>query len=287
MKVIESVSDLRAWRTAGAGKVFLVPTMGALHEGHAALVREARRLSGPQGRVAVTIFVNPLQFGPNEDFDRYPRTLEADLRTCDASGADLVFMPSVAEVYFDDRSIKVTESSLSGVLCGASRPGHFDGVCTVVAKLFNLVQPDEAVFGKKDYQQLAIIRRLVRDLNFPVVIHGVDTVRADDGLAMSSRNRYLAPDERQQAAALRRGLGRAREAWLSGVCDAGALVGIVSDEIRRTAELARVDYVSVVDSDTLQPLKAATDRSLIALAVFFGKTRLIDNIELHRDQSAG
>lgn len=284
MDLIETADELRKWRR-GAGRVFFVPTMGALHEGHAALIREARRLAGESARVVVSIFVNPLQFGPHEDLDRYPRTLDADLAMCVAAGADMVFAPTVKEVYFDDRSIKVTESSLSGVLCGASRPGHFEGVCTVVAKLFNLVQPDDAVFGKKDYQQLAIIRRLVRDLNFPVVIHGLETVREADGLAMSSRNRYLSADERNQAPALNRALKKAREAWLSGTSNANGLVEIVAVEIEDTAALARVDYMSVVDSRTLMPKDDVEDHGLVALAVFFGKTRLIDNIELHREQS--
>lgn len=285
MKLSRTVAALREWRRESAARVFLVPTMGALHEGHAELVREARRLAGKDGRVAVTIFVNPLQFGPSEDLDRYPRTLDTDLAMCEGAGADMVFAPSVEEVYFDDRSIQITESSLSGGLCGASRPWHFGGVCTVVAKLFNLVQPDDAVFGKKDYQQLAIIRRLVRDLDFPIVIHGVDTVREADGLAMSSRNRYLTPEERAQAPALQRGLKKAREAWQSGATDSGKLVNLVSEEIKSAAGMARVDYISVVDSRTLQPLDDVADHGLVALAVFFGKTRLIDNIELHREQS--
>lgn len=287
MKSFETVAALREWRRSGAARVYFVPTMGALHAGHAALVREARRLAGGGGRVAVSIFVNPLQFGPNEDLDRYPRTLEADLAVCADAGADVVFAPAVDEVYFDDRSIQVTESSLSGVLCGASRPGHFNGVCTVVAKLFNLVQPDEAVFGKKDYQQLAIIRRLVRDLDFPVVIRGVETVREADGLAMSSRNRYLTPGERAQAPALRRSLAKAHEAWRTGTRESARLLDIVVAELAATAALGRVDYVSVVDSHTLRPLDVVPDRGLIALAVFFGKTRLIDNVELHRDQFGG
>jgi pantoate--beta-alanine ligase len=287
MILLKTVAALRVWRRESAARVFLVPTMGALHEGHAALVREARRLAGKDGQVAVTIFVNPLQFGPSEDLDRYPRTLEADLALCGAAGADMIFAPTVEEVYFEDRSIQITESSLSSALCGASRPWHFGGVCTVVAKLFNLVQPDEAVFGKKDYQQLAIIRRLVRDLNFPVVIHGVDTVREADGLAMSSRNRYLTPDERAQAPVLQRGLKKAREVWLSGTTDARKLERLVAAEIQSVAGLARVDYISVVDSRTLQPLNQVADHGLVALAVFFGKTRLIDNIELHREESGG
>ncbi|MBX7208230.1 MAG: pantoate--beta-alanine ligase [Verrucomicrobiaceae bacterium] len=287
MTVLETVAALREWRRESTAKVFFVPTMGALHEGHAALVREARRLAGMEGRVAVSIFVNPLQFGPGEDLERYPRTLQADLALCTAAGADMVFAPAVNEVYFDDRSIKITESSLSRVLCGASRPGHFDGVCTVVAKLFNLVQPDEAVFGKKDYQQLAIIRRLVRDLDFPVAIHGMETVREADGLAMSSRNRYLNPDERAQAPALRRALLKALAEWRDGDSEAFSLEESVRDEIARTAPLARIDYVSCVDGGTLQPVDGSAGQRLaprvIALAAFFGKTRLIDNIELPDD----
>lgn len=287
VKVFDTVAALREWRRSGTAKVHFVPTMGALHAGHAALVREARRLAGGDGRVAVSIFVNPLQFGPNEDLDRYPRTLAADLAMCADAGADVVFAPAVKEVYFDDRSIQVTEASLSGVLCGASRPGHFNGVCTVVAKLFNLVQPDEAVFGKKDYQQLAIIRRLVRDLDFPVVIRGVETVREADGLAMSSRNRYLSPEERAQAPALRSSLAKAHEAWRTGTSESARLLDIVVGELAAAAPLGLVDYVSVADSRTLRPLDVVPDHGLIALAVFFGKTRLIDNIELHREQSGG
>jgi pantoate--beta-alanine ligase len=279
MILIETVKDLRAWRKS-AGHVIFAPTMGALHEGHTTLVREARQLAGPEAKVAASIFVNPLQFGPNEDFDRYPRTLENDLMMCRGAGADMVFAPALKEVYHADRSIKISESSLSKVLCGASRPGHFDGVCTVVAKLFNLVQPDEAVFGKKDYQQLAIIRRLVRDLDIPVKIHGIETVREPDGLAMSSRNRYLSPAERAQAPALRAALVAARQAWQSGVTGAKNLLDLIHDHLADHANLGRKDYIAVVDQDTLQPLDIAHPHSLIALAVFFDKARLIDNIEL-------
>ena len=211
MNVINNIRQLRAWTSVNRGtRCVFVPTMGALHEGHAALVRTAREIAGPGGNVLVSIFVNPLQFGPNEDFSKYPRTLIEDLSICRDNGADAIFVPKAEDLYPTDRSIQLTETQLSRRLCGASRPGHFDGVCTVVAKLFNLVQPDDAVFGKKDYQQLAIIRRLVRDLDFNVVIHGVDTVREADGLAMSSRNRYLTPEERAQAPTLRRALLQAR-----------------------------------------------------------------------------
>ncbi len=279
MNHIDRVADLRAWRRR-AGRVVFVPTMGALHEGHAALVREARRLAGQEGRVAVSIFVNPLQFGPNEDFSRYPRTLEADLAICAAAGADLVFAPPVDEVYSPDRSIQVSESRLSRVLCGASRPGHFDGVCTVVAKLFNLVQPDDAVFGKKDYQQLAILRRLVRDLDFPVQLHGLDTVREPDGLALSSRNRYLSAEERAQAPALHAALQAARAAWRSGVIDPEILLAGVSNQLAAAAPLGRIDYAALVNRHTLEPQAQADAEGLLALAVFFGRARLIDNLEL-------
>lgn len=279
MKCVENVADLRAWRRE-AGKVIFVPTMGALHEGHSALVREARQRAGTEARVVASIFVNPLQFGPNEDFDRYPRTLAADLDLCAQAGADLVFAPPVSEVYHADRSIQILESRLSQVLCGASRPGHFDGVCTVVAKLFNLVQPDEAVFGKKDWQQLAIIRRMVRDLNFPVSIHGLDTVREADGLAMSSRNRYLTTEERAQAPALHAALSEACTCWESGCTSAATLLSGIRAHLTQAAPLGRVDYAALVEKHTLQPLTEAKQSGIFALAVFFGKARLIDNLEL-------
>lgn len=282
MTVIETISALREWRRSSESKVVLVPTMGALHEGHAALVREARDLAGKRGRVAATIFVNPLQFGPSEDFSRYPRTLEADLALCEASGADVVFTPPVEEVYFADRSISISEKSLSQLLCGGNRPGHFDGVCTVVAKLFNMAQPDAAVFGKKDFQQLAIIRRMVRDLNFPVEIHAVETVREADGLAMSSRNRYLSAPERAQAPALHAALSKARDTWLSGVTGAKQLLDIVKRHLDSNAPAGRVEYISIVDAATLQALNLVDENGLIALAVFFGNARLIDNVELVR-----
>jgi pantoate--beta-alanine ligase len=279
MKLLTTMAELRAWRR-GAGRVVFVPTMGALHEGHAALVREARRLAGTAGRVVVSIFVNPLQFGPGEDLDRYPRTLDADLAICAAAGADRVFAPPVDEVYLPDRSIQVSESRLSRVLCGASRPGHFDGVCTVVAKLFNLVQPDDAVFGKKDYQQLAILRRLVRDLDFPVQLHGLGTVREPDGLALSSRNRYLSAEERAQAPALQAALQRVHAAWRGGVTDTDALLACVCDHLAVAAPLGRIDYAVLVNRHTLEPQAQADAEGLLALAVFFGRTRLIDNLEL-------
>lgn len=281
MTLIETVKELRHWRQ-DAGKVIFVPTMGALHEGHATLVREARLLAGESGKVAVSIFVNPLQFGPKEDFDLYPRTLESDLTMCEEAGADMVFAPPAQEVYPPDRSVTVTEASLSTICCGKSRPGHFDGVCTVVAKLFNLVQPNEALFGKKDYQQLAIIRRMVRDLDFPVAVHGIETVREADGLAMSSRNRNLSEAERAQAPALYAALRQASYSWQSGVTGSKHLIDLITKVLLKYAPLGRVDYINLVDRHTLQSLDVVKNDGLIALAVFFEKARLIDNIELIR-----
>lgn len=286
MRLIETVHDLRLWRRREAcERVVLVPTMGALHEGHLALVREARRIAGEHGSVLATVFVNPLQFGPNEDFERYPRQLDADLELCRGGGADAVFAPPVGEVYHADRSVMVLETTLSQALCGASRPGHFDGVCTVVCKLFNLTQPDDAVFGKKDFQQLAIIRRMVRDLDIPVTLHGVETVRERDGLAMSSRNRYLTEAERRQAPALRAALVAARQAWLDGVTGSARLVAKVNEMLSDQAPMGKVDYIAAVDASTLQPLDVVSDHGLIALAVRFGQARLIDNIELNRPRA--
>lgn len=282
MNIINNIRQLRSWTSINRGtRCVFVPTMGALHEGHAALIRSARELAGQAGNVIVSIFVNPTQFGPGEDFSKYPRTLIEDLGLCRDNGADAIFAPKAEDLYLADRSIQLFETSLSKTLCGTSRPGHFDGVCTIVAKLFNLVQCDDAVFGKKDYQQLAIIRRLVRDLDFNVVIHGIDTVREADGLAMSSRNRYLTEEERAQAPVLRAALLKAREAYVKGgERDGKALQRLVLDQIAAGAPAGRVDYVEVVDASTLQTPTETTELVLIAVAVFFGSARLIDNIEL-------
>jgi pantoate--beta-alanine ligase len=281
MIVINNIRQLRSWSSINQGtRCAFVPTMGALHEGHAVLIRAAREAVGQSGNVVVSIFVNPLQFGPEEDFAKYPRSLLEDLGLCRDNGADMIFAPKAEDLYPADRSIQLFESSLSKVLCGASRPGHFDGVCTIVAKLFNLIQPDDAFFGKKDYQQLAIIRRLVRDLDFNVVLHGIDTMRDEDGLAMSSRNRYLSPEERAQAPALRAALVAARDAWKNGERDPAALQKLITNHLEHQASLGRIDYVSPVDAATLQPVSASTELVVIALAVRFGTARLIDNIEL-------
>ena len=256
--------------------VALVPTMGALHAGHLALVDRARREVGRRGIVVVSIFVNPLQFGPKEDLSRYPRPLRRDLALCREHGVDHVFHPDAAGMYAPGRSVFIDESLLTGSLCGRSRPGHFSGVCTVVAKLFNLVRPTVAVFGEKDYQQLAIIRQMVRDLNFPLRIVGHEIVREPDGLALSSRNVYLTPEERAQVTVLRRALRRVRERADAGERSTARLRQMLARELA-TAPLARVDYAEIVDAADLQPVKTLERPALAALAVFFGRTRLIDN----------
>lgn len=285
MKLLRTKADLNAWLTErhGIARV-LVPTMGALHRGHTSLLDQARGEAGKDGDVIATIFVNPVQFGPSEDFDAYPRPLEADLEKCADHGADAVFAPEVSEVYATDRSITVGENRLSTTLCGASRPGHFDGVCTVVAKLFNLTRPDAAIFGEKDFQQLAVIRRLVRDLDFPVRIVAGPTVREDDGLALSSRNLYLSTEQRAEAPTLARSLREVAAAIASG--EIGTPSEARQEFLDRfaAASLARLDYFEIVDSTTLAPLEsfAGHDPRLIT-AAYFGKTRLIDNVGLPRD----
>ncbi len=251
----------------------LVPTMGALHEGHVALIRRARKVAGKRGKVIVSIFVNPFQFGPNEDLSKYPRAPSQDLEICRTSGVDLVYRPSAEQMYHEDRSVFVDESSLSRRLCGASRPGHFRGVCTVVAKLFLILRPQAAVFGEKDWQQLAIIRRMVRDLDFSIRIIGHPTIREPDGLAMSSRNKYLTAEERSVApeiyAALRAAAAQRR---VEDILKAGR---------RRIEQIpgARIDYLELVDAETIQPPAKDFRRPMrLAVAVFLGKARLIDNI---------
>ena len=257
----------------------LVPTMGALHKAHLQLIRIAREHAGSDGEVAVSIFVNPLQFEPGSDYQRYPRPEKADEGFCRDAGVDLLFRPLVGEMYFDDRSTFVEETSLSSVLEGKSRPGHFRGVCTVVAKLFNILAPDAAVFGEKDFQQLAIVRRMVRDLNFKVDIIAVPTVREDDGLACSSRNQYLNVGERKQATVLRKALMKGAAMAGDGETSAPRIVSAVRETIEQ-APLARISYADLVDAENLQSIEVLRPNSLFALAVFFGKTRLIDNIRL-------
>ena len=279
MEIIETAEAAHAFVTGNRQRRVLVPTMGALHHGHLELLRIARDAAGPDGHIGVSIFVNPLQFEPGSDYERYPRPAQADEDACRAAGVDLLFRPPPVEMYAADRSTAVEENALSNTLCGKSRPGHFRGVCTVVTKLFHLLAPHAAVFGEKDFQQLAIIRRLVRDLNFPIEIIGAPTVREPDGLAASSRNRYLSAEERSQAPVLRAALLEAAELVRSGEASTDRIIATVRERIT-SAPLARIDYVELVDSTTLQSQESATSASLIAIAVFFGKTRLIDNIRL-------
>ena len=277
MKTVRSAKAMARLAADWNRPVALVPTMGALHAGHLALIDHARQAAGGDGVVVVSIFVNPLQFGPAEDLSKYPRPLERDLALCQERGVDIVFHPDAAEMYPGGHSVTVNETLLSSGLCGGSRPGHFSGVCTVVAKLFNLARPKAAVFGRKDYQQLAVIRRMVSDLNFPVEIVPADTVREPDGLALSSRNVYLSAEERAQAPALRRALRRAGEKVKAGERDAGQVRATLEKELA-SAPLARIDYVEIVDAETLQPVSRIDQPTLLALAAFFGRTRLIDNL---------
>lgn len=253
--------------------------MGALHTGHAALIRRARALAGPVGTVAVSIFVNPTQFGPREDLSRYPRPFARDKALCLAEGADFVFAPTPKAMYREDFSTWVDESNVSIGLCGGARPGHFRGVCTVVLKLFQICQPTHAVFGRKDFQQCAVVARMVRDLNVPVRLVFEPTVREADGLALSSRNAYLSSAERAQAVVLHEALQEARNAVRSGVSSIAALRRLLEKRIT-SAPLARLDYIALVCKESLQPVQSLSPGCVAAVAVFFGRTRLIDNLQL-------
>jgi pantoate--beta-alanine ligase len=257
----------------------LVPTMGALHAGHISLIRAAR---AETGFVVVSIFVNPTQFGPNEDFHRYPRPFEQDVQVCAAEGVDLIFHPEPATLYPAGFHTFVEVGELQDVLCGASRPGHFRGVATVVCKLFNIVEPDFAYFGQKDAQQARIIQQMVRDLNLPVTIKVQPIVREPDGLALSSRNQYLDANQRRQATVLFRGLEEVRARVTAGERNPDKLIGALKARIA-TAPDARLDYAAVVAFETLQPVERLHGQVLVALAVHFGSTRLIDNILLKVD----
>ncbi|WP_448594363.1 pantoate--beta-alanine ligase [Thermoflexus hugenholtzii] len=276
MRVVHTIAEARAVRRALPGTWGFAPTMGYLHEGHLSLVRRAR---AENDRVAVSIFVNPTQFGPHEDYARYPRDLERDLRLLEPLGVDLVFVPSVEEMYPPGFQTWVIVEEVSRPLEGASRPGHFRGVATVVAKLFNILQPDRAYFGQKDAQQTVVIRRMVQDLNIPVEIVICPTVREPDGLAMSSRNTYLSPEERRAATVLFRALQAAKARYEAGERDAEGLREAMR-EVIRAEPLARIDYVSVAHPETLQELERVEGPALLSLAVYIGTTRLIDNLML-------
>lgn len=269
MKVVKTPDEVRAWR-ASAGRLALVPTMGFLHEGHLSLMREGVRRAGT---CAATIFVNPTQFGPKEDLSRYPRDLEGDLSKCESAGVALVYAPEPATVYPKGYQTYVTVDDVSQGLDGASRPGHFRGVATVVTKLLALFRPDVALFGEKDYQQLQVIKALARDLELGVEIVGQPTVREKDGLAMSSRNSYLSAEERQRGLGLSRGLFKARD---SKEKDVAKLLELIRSELKDVRE----DYVAIVDAETLEPIERVERKARALVAAFVGSTRLIDNVEI-------
>lgn len=279
MRILRASASFVKDCSTGARPLVLVPTMGGLHAGHAALINRARRLAGAKGRVAVSLFVNPIQFGANEDLSRYPRTWAEDVALCRNHGADLLFAPGERGMYAPDHSVYVEETELSKYWCGVSRPGHFRGVCTVVAKLFLLSRAEIAVFGEKDFQQLCIIRRMTRDLGFPVRIVGSPTVREKDGLALSSRNQYLDPVQRREAVALWEGLQTARRLFKDGETSAARLRQAACRRVGK-APGARIDYLDIVNPSTLQPVQRAEKKSRMLMAVYFGSARLIDNLSL-------
>ena len=276
MQIATTINEVRtqvkAWKKEG-GSVGFVPTMGYLHEGHGSLISRARE---ENDKVVVSIFVNPMQFGPGEDLESYPRDLDKDSAYCESLGADLIFHPEPEEMYTDGFCSYVDMSVLTEELCGLSRPVHFRGVCTVVNKLFNIVQPDRAYFGQKDAQQLAIIKRMVQDLNMDLEIIGCPIVREEDGLAKSSRNTYLSAEERQAALVLSRAVKLGQELVAGGETDAKKIVSEMSALIEKEP-LARIDYVKAVDGLTMQQIDTVKKPMLVALAVYIGKTRLIDN----------
>lgn len=275
IKTIEEVRALvREWKKQGCSIGF-VPTMGALHEGHLSLLKQA---VAENDRVIASVFVNPTQFGPNEDYASYPRDIQTDYRLCQSVGVDTVFHPEPEELYLPNRATTVHVTGLTDVLCGAKRPGHFDGVCLVLSKLFSIVNPDRAYFGQKDAQQVAVVRRMVRDLNFGVDVIACPIVREAGGLARSSRNAYLSAEEKAAALVLNKSLSQALQAMQSGERSADLIRRQVADQIA-AEPLARIDYVEVVDFEDLRPVQGLMTRPvLVAVAVFFGATRLIDNV---------
>lgn len=276
MNIVSTIQEVREqvkkWRMEGL-TVGLVPTMGYLHEGHKSLIDRAVE---ENDRVVVSVFVNPMQFGPSEDLESYPRDMNRDAALCEDAGASLIFHPEPSEMYHDDFSSFVDMNTLTGGLCGKTRPIHFRGVCTVVAKLFHIVTPDKAYFGQKDAQQLAVIRHMVSDLDFGVEIVGCPIIREEDGLAKSSRNTYLNPQERQAALVLSRSLKIGKKMMDSGEKDAKAVISAIRSEIEKEP-LAKIDYVEIVDWNTLDPVETMEGPVLTAIAVYIGKTRLIDN----------
>lgn len=265
---------VRDWKAQGF-TIGFVPTMGYLHEGHKSLIEKARK---DNEKVVVSIFVNPTQFGPTEDYEKYPKNTDKDLEMCKLAGVDLVFSPSVSEMYPSKNLVYVDVVELGDNLCGADRPGHFKGVCTVVTKLFNIVAPDRAYFGEKDAQQLAIIKRMVPDLNNDIEIVACPIIREPDGLAMSSRNSYLSPKEREAALVISRSLGLAKKKLSDGEKDAKVIKQLITSEISHEP-LAHVGYIEIADATTLEPVSTIEGEVLVAVAVNVGKTRLIDNFK--------
>jgi pantoate--beta-alanine ligase len=276
IEIIETVEKMHA-RSEGlrlsGKKVGLFPTLGFLHEGHLELIREAKKRSDV---VVMSLFVNPIQFGPNEDFEKYPRDTEGDLKKAKGAGVDMVFMPSVKEMYPEGFQSAVRVDNITEHLCGKSRPGHFEGVTTVVAKLFNITKPHVAVFGQKDFQQLAVIRRMVKDLDMDIEIIGVPTFREPDGLAMSSRNKYLNPEERKSALSLKKAIDMAKRLAEQGERDSSKIMTSIR-ELIISFPFTSIDYINLCDPDTLEDINALKKKSLLALAVKVGSTRLIDN----------
>ena len=276
MKVVKTVKEVRdivsAWKKEGL-TVGFVPTMGFLHEGHKSLIRKS---ASQNDRTVVSVFVNPIQFGPNEDLEAYPRDLNRDMKAVEESGGDLIFNPEPEEMYPGHFTSFIDTTETTELLCGAVRPVHFRGVCTVVGKLFNIVTPDRAYFGQKDAQQLATVKRFVRDLNFPLEIVPCPIVREADGLAKSSRNTYLNPEERKAALILSQSLKKGQEAIQQGERDARKVIDIIRENLQ-TEPLARIDYVEVVDFENIQRTPSIDGETLVAIAVYIGKTRLIDN----------
>lgn len=276
MEVFHTINDLKrqikTWKKENY-RIALVPTMGFLHAGHESLIKAAAK---ENDKVVVSIFVNPIQFGPNEDYSTYPRDMEKDIDTCREAGADCIFAPEPKEMYGEGSYTFVNVEKLTEGLCGAKRPGHFRGVCTVVSKLFNIVTPYRAYFGQKDAQQLAVIRKMVKDLNFDIEIVGCPIIREADGLAMSSRNTYLSQDERKAALVLSRSLNLAKTALSNGERNVDTIKKIINTEIEKEP-LSRIDYIEIVDSENLQSVETVNRSVLVAIAVYIGKTRLIDN----------
>ena len=275
MKIIKTIKELSILEKSKT--VILVPTMGALHDGHRKLIKEGKSLSGNSGTLVVSIYVNPIQFNNEEDLENYPRTFNEDSKVCEQEGVDIIFLPTDSEMYPDQPLTKVTENTLSKELCGLKRPGHFDGVCTVVTKLFNIIKPHTAVFGKKDYQQLSIIKQLVNDLNYAIEILPVETHREPNGLATSSRNQHLNLEEKEKSGTIYQALRAMAE---SEKTVSQEIIALGRSIIEKESQTIKIEYIEIVDRTRLDKLDIINKPALAAIAVIIGKTRLIDNIEI-------